>query len=139
MRYEKLIGTALLVAALPLMGAAQVARTLDPQPDPHKKLMTVETSCGECNYGMEGYGCDVAVRLPEGTFYVDGVGIEEYGHPHAAGGFCVAVRQAEVQGEVVDGRFKASYFKLLDAEHHEDQGKGKNKKEKHKRSRKHKA
>jgi len=73
----------------------------------------VEATCGECNYNMKGDGCDLAVRLPEGTFYVDGVGISTFGHPHDKNGFCLAVRQAEVQGEVVDGRFKASYFKLL--------------------------
>lgn len=39
--------------------------------------------------------------------------IMDYGHPQC-GGFCLAVRRAEVQGEVVNGRFKASYFKLLD-------------------------
>jgi hypothetical protein len=93
--------------------SAQVASTLNAQPDPSKKLYVVEATCGECNYGMEGNDCDLAITFNGNHYYVDGVGIYEYGHPHKEGGFCVATRKAEVQGEVVNGRFKASYFKLL--------------------------
>jgi hypothetical protein len=103
----------LLVAILPLIGLGQVANNLAQLPDPNKPLLNVEATCGECNYNMPGMGCDLAVRLPEGTFYVDDMGIKAFGHPHDENGFCVAVRRAEVQGEVVNGRFRASYFKLL--------------------------
>lgn len=95
---------------------AQVASNLDQIPDPKKELKTVETSCGECNFGLPGDGCDVAVKIDGKAYYVDGVSIKEYGHPHHEGGFCVALRKAEIQGELVDGRFKATYFKLLDEE-----------------------
>lgn len=106
--------SSLIAAALfPLFGMGQVAGKLAQTPDPGKQLMTVEATCGECNFGMPGNDCDVAVRLPEGTYYVDGVGIGEFGHPHDKNGFCMAMRQAEVQGEVVNGLFKATYFKLL--------------------------
>lgn len=101
------------VLLLPSLGYGQVAGKLLAEPDPKEDLMVVETSCGECNFGLRGDGCDVAVRLPEGSFYVKGVGISEYGHPHDANGFCMVVRKAEVQGKVVDGRFQATYFKLL--------------------------
>lgn len=119
--YFHSICTFLAAAAFPLIGFAQVAHNLAPTPDPNKPLLTVETSCGECNFKLPGDGCDVAVRLPQedGTskaYFVDGVGISEYGHPHAENGFCMVLRKAEVQGEVVDGRFKASYFKLLPVE-----------------------
>ena len=33
--------------------------------------------------------------------------------PQAEDGFCNAVRKAEVQGEIVNDRFKVTYFKLL--------------------------
>ncbi len=110
--------SALLALLVPLFSFGQPARELARKPDPKKPLMVVETSCGECKFGLPGEGCDVAVRLPMdgGTtqaLYVDGVAIDEYGHPHDANGFCLAVRKAEVQGEVVDGRFKASYFNLF--------------------------
>ncbi|MCO5273366.1 MAG: DUF6370 family protein [Flavobacteriales bacterium] len=107
---------AMAVAMLPLSGFGQVAGSLAQTPDANKPLLNVEATCGECNFHMEGDGCDLAVRLPQGAYYVDGVGISEYGHPHNEHGFCVAMRRAEVQGEVVDGRFKASYFKLLPPE-----------------------
>lgn len=130
MKTNKLIGAAALAVALPLSGWGQVARDLDQQPDPRKPLMTVETSCGECNFGLPGNDCDVAIRLPsaDGTtqaYYVEGVDISEYGHPHDENGFCVAVRKAEVQGDVVDGHFKASYFKLLPMEQGKQKAKDK--------------
>lgn len=105
----------------------QVAKTTAANPDPDKKLMKVEASCGECNFGMDGHDCDLAVMIDGKPYFVDGVGISEFGHPHGKDGFCLAVRHAEVQGDVVDGRFKASYFKLLPKE--EPKGKdGKSKK-----------
>lgn len=113
----------LAVLLLPYWGFGQVAGNLLAEPDPGQDLFVVETSCGECNFRLRGEGCDVAVRLPEGSFYVDGVGISEYGHPHDANGFCVAVRKAEVQGKVVDGRYKASYFKLLPVDSNKQLGK----------------
>jgi hypothetical protein len=84
-------------------------------PDPAKKIMSVEASCGMCKFGMKGGDCALAVRLDGKSYYVDGADIDHYGDAHAADGFCNAIRKAQVQGEVVDGRFKASYFKLLAA------------------------
>jgi len=92
---------------------SQVASKLAQTPNPNEKLYTVEATCGECNYGMEGDDCDLAIKFKGKTYFVDGVSITEYGHPHDKGGFCVAIRKAEVQGTVENGRFKATYFKLL--------------------------
>ena len=47
------------------------------------------------------------------AYFVDGTKIDDHGDAHAEDGFCEAIRKAEVQGKVVDGRFKATYFKLL--------------------------
>ncbi len=94
--------------------SGQVATSLSKKPDPNKKTYLVNASCGECNFGMEGNDCDLAVQFNGSNYFVDGVGIMEYGHPHDKNGFCLVVRKAEVQGEVVNGRFKATYFKLLD-------------------------
>lgn len=105
---------ALAAVLISSVGFAQVASGLNARPDPAKKLIVADVSCGECNFDMEGDNCDLAIALDGKHYFVDGVGIKEYGGPHDKGGFCVAVRRAEVQGEVVNGRFKASYFKLLD-------------------------
>lgn len=112
----RLIVSFLAIFMFSICGYGQVAKTANAKPDPNKKLMTVEASCGECQFGLDGDDCDLAVRIDGKSYFVDGVGIMEYGHPHNKNGFCVAIRKAEVQGEVVNGRFKATYFKLLDAD-----------------------
>jgi hypothetical protein len=86
---------------------------LSAKPDPNKKLMVVETSCGECQFQMKGKGCELAVRIDGKSYFVDGTTIDDHGDAHGKDGFCEAVRKAEVQGEIVNNRFKATYFKLL--------------------------
>ncbi len=115
------LGIVVLATCFPFFSFGQVAPKLAPAPDPGKELRTVTASCGQCNFGLPGGDCDLAVRFPqqdgaEKAFYVDGVDISAFGHPHDKDGFCLALRKAEVQGEVVEGRFKASYFKLLPPE-----------------------
>ncbi|MCB2409096.1 DUF6370 family protein [Hymenobacter lucidus] len=73
----------------------------------------VEASCGQCRLGLPGKGCDLAVRIDGRAYFVDGTSIDEHGDAHAADGFCQAIRQAQVRGAVVDGRFKATYFRLV--------------------------
>jgi len=82
-------------------------------PDPNKKIQLVEASCGECQFKLEGKGCDLAVRINGKAYFVDGTEIDSHGDAHADDGFCKAVRKAEVQGEVVNNRFKVTYFKLV--------------------------
>jgi hypothetical protein len=85
-------------------------------PDSTKKIMIVEASCGECNFKMEGKGCELAVRIDGKSYFVDGTKIDDHGDAHGADGFCEAIRKAAVQGEIVNNRFKATYFKLLKTE-----------------------
>jgi hypothetical protein len=82
-------------------------------PDSTKKIQTVEASCGQCQFKMEGKGCQLAVRINGKSYFVDGTTIDDHGDAHGHDGFCEAIRKAEVQGNVVDNRFKATYFKLL--------------------------
>nr|WP_294939185.1 DUF6370 family protein [uncultured Flavobacterium sp.] len=78
------------------------------------KTQIVEASCGQCKFGMEGKGCDLAVRIDGKPYFVDGSSIDKHGDAHAEDGFCNAIRKAEVSGEIVDNRFKATSFVLLD-------------------------
>jgi hypothetical protein len=73
----------------------------------------VEASCGECNFGMEGTSCDLAVRIDGQAYFVDGTSIDEHGDTHAEDGMCNTIRQARVTGEIKNGRFVASSFELL--------------------------
>lgn len=90
------------------------------KPDPAKKIQIVEAACGECRFKLEGKGCDLAVRMDGKAFFVDGTDIDSHGDAHAKDGFCNAVRKAEVQGELVNNRFRVTYFKLLKEEAKKD-------------------
>ena len=84
------------------------------KPDPDKKIQVVEASCGLCQFGLKIKDCSLAVRMDNKVYLVDGTSIDDHGNAHAKDGFCNAIRKAEVQGELVDNRFKATYFKLID-------------------------
>jgi hypothetical protein len=77
------------------------------------KVQIVEAACGECQFGLKGKSCDLAVRIDGHAYFVDGSSIDSHGDAHAKDGFCKAVRKAEVKGEIVNNRFKVTYFKLL--------------------------
>jgi hypothetical protein len=80
--------------------------------DSTRKLMHVETACGQCQLGLKGKGCSLAVRIKGKSYFVDGADIDAFGDAHASDGFCNAIREADVQGTIVNDRFKASYFSL---------------------------
>ena len=104
-----------------VMGLAQKSDPKVSTPDPDKKIQIAETACGQCQFKLEGKGCDLAVRIDGKSYFVDGTDIDSHGDAHAKDGFCNAVRKAEVQGEVVKDRFKVTYFKLLKQEQKTDQ------------------
>ncbi|MCX6316173.1 MAG: DUF6370 family protein [Bacteroidetes bacterium] len=108
----------LILAAFFIVNTASAQQTPNKiaVPDSTKKIQVVEASCGECNFKMPGKGCELAVRINGKAYFVDGTSIDEHGDAHGADGFCEAIRKAEVQGEIVNNRFKATYFKLLKPE-----------------------
>lgn len=73
----------------------------------------VEAACGECRFGLAGSGCDLAVRIDGVAYFVDGTCIDDHGDAHAEDGLCNAIRHAEVEGEVTNGRFVARSFRLV--------------------------
>ncbi len=82
--------------------------------DPNKRLLIVEASCGQCQFKMAGKGCTLAIRKDGKSYFVDKAKIDDYGDAHSKMGFCNAIRKAKVQGDIVDGKFVATYFELLD-------------------------
>lgn len=84
-------------------------------PATDKKIQLVEVSCGKCKLGLVGKTCDMAVRINGKSYYADGASIDDFGDAHAGDGMCNAIRQAEVQGELVKDRFVISYIKVLPA------------------------
>ncbi len=96
-----------------VIGTVLSAQSTTGKIDPAKKVMTVEASCGQCNFGLKDKGCSLAVRMDGKAYFVDGTSIDDHGDPHSHDGFCEAIRKADVQGELVNNRFKVTYFKLL--------------------------
>ena len=75
--------------------------------------IVVEASCGECQFGLPGTGCSLAVRIDGKAYFVDGSDLDDHGDAHGQDGLCNAVRMAKVVGQVNDGRFTATSFELL--------------------------
>ena len=73
----------------------------------------VDASCGQCQLGLPGTGCDLAVAFDGKAYYVDGSHIDDHGDAHAPTGMCNAVLQATVSGSVVEGRFQADEFAVV--------------------------
>jgi len=80
---------------------------------PYVEELTVEASCGECQFGLEGNACDLAVRIDGKAHFVDGALMSDFGDAHGGGGMCNVVRSAKIKGTIVDGRFVSTSFKLL--------------------------
>ena len=107
----------LLILALntfPFLMIAQNTNTLSDKPDSAKKILLAEVSCGQCQFGLPGMDCNLAVRIDGRAYFVKGANIDSYGDAHANDGFCKAIRKAEVQGELLNNQFILSYFKLLE-------------------------
>lgn len=81
-----------------------------------QKPQIVEASCGQCQFGMEGSGCDIAVRIEGKSYFVDGTSIDSHGDAYAKDGFCETIKKAEVVGKIVNDRFVATSFKVLPEE-----------------------
>ena len=77
------------------------------------KKQIVQASCGQCKFKMTGQSCDLAVRIEGKSYWVDGTTIDDHGDAHAEDGFCSAIRKAEVEGTIVDNKFKIKSFKLF--------------------------
>ena len=96
---------------LALLFSGTLASAQDKKEEPKPQI--IEASCGQCQFGMEGHGCELAVRIDGKSYFVDGGSIDSHGDAHAKDGFCAAIRKAEVVGKVVDNKFKVTSFKLL--------------------------
>ncbi|MFV8440880.1 DUF6370 family protein [Flavobacterium sp. LB2P44] len=99
------------ILCLAILFSATLASAQDKKEEPKSQIL--EASCGQCQFKMEGHGCELAVRIDGKFYFVDGSAIDSHGDAHANDGFCTTIRKAEVVGKVVDQRFKVTSFKLL--------------------------
>ena len=65
-------------------------------------------------FDMNGFKCELAVNIYGDKYYVEGTDIDDYGDAHSDEGFCNAIRDAKIQGQIVDDKYIVSYFKLID-------------------------
>lgn len=73
-----------------------------------------EASCGQCMFNMEGVDCDLAVRIGDVNYYVEGTSIDDYGDAHANDGFCKAIKNVTISGEAANGKINISSFKIIE-------------------------
>lgn len=111
------ITSSLIVTCLLLLGGCQqTIEDSEPSSETQTSLalteQLVEASCGQCQFGMDGSGCDLAIRVDGKHYPVEGTGIDDHGDAHGDDGLCNCIRKATVSGEVVEGRFIATKFEL---------------------------
>ena len=115
---------------------AKTAKDTESEPMTNTSLVssqTVEASCGQCQFDMQGTkGCDLAVRMDGKSYFVDEAKMDDHGDAHGDDGMCNCIRQAKVSGEVKDGRFVATSFELLPVEKTENGDKSKEGEHNHK-------
>ena len=107
------LATCCLLAFTGCGSATQSASMNSPTETTLVSERVVEATCGECQLGMDGTGCDLAVRIDDQAYFVDGTSMDEHGDAHGADGMCNCIRQAKVSGEIINGRFTADSFELL--------------------------
>ena len=75
-----------------------------------------EISCGQCQFELNSEdGCDLAIRIDDKAYFVEGFDIDDFGDAHAKHtGFCEVIRKGEIVGELINDKFVASSIKLLD-------------------------
>ena len=80
------------------------------------KTQTVEVSCGQCQFDLKTQkGCDLAVKIDNKAYFVDGANIDDFGDAHDEDtGFCEVIRTAEVSGAITNDRFVVETIDLKD-------------------------
>tara|TARA_Y100001970_G_C14096551_1_gene783023 strand:+ start:1089 stop:1256 length:168 start_codon:yes stop_codon:yes gene_type:complete len=53
-----------------------------------------------CNFRMNNKKCNLAIKISEKTYNVEGSNIDDHGDSHAKDGFCNAIRVAKVSGQI---------------------------------------
>ena len=99
----------ILVAGIALLSAC--ATTSNQNKEEFTRV--VDAACGECKFDMTGESCDLAVKIDDKFYFVEGSAIDEHGDAHAADGMCTAVRKAKVTGRIKGGIFVTSSFELI--------------------------
>ena len=83
---------------------------------PKQKEQIVEASCGQCQFGLKSQmGCDLAVKIDDKAYFVQGAHIDDYGDAHDKNiGFCNVIRKVKVTGTIENDTFKVASFEVIE-------------------------
>jgi hypothetical protein len=95
------------------MGLASKATTNTAYTNFSDSTQIVKTACGECIFGKQGAGCQLAIKIKGKVYFVEGTTIADHGDEHAEDGFCNTQRKAKVSGKIVGNKFIATSFELI--------------------------
>ena len=102
-----------MLSVMAVLSATAFGQTVTREPVKVILKQEAELSCGKCNFGMKGDECSLAVRIKGIAYPVESAKLDDYGDAHAADGMCKVIRKAEVEGRIVDGRFRPRSITLL--------------------------
>ena len=80
------------------------------------KDKVVPASCGLCKFGLPNTKCELAVKIDEEAYFVEGVDTGDHDSFHEPEGYCMMTRKARVSGVVKNKKFIASSYELLPVE-----------------------
>ena len=68
------------------------------------------------NFGYKKIrGCNLAIKIEDKIYPVEGTKIHDHGDPHSKEGFCSAVRIAYVSGKIKKDKFYSDSFTLIES------------------------
>ena len=102
----------LLLLFIPLgsFGQEKLKNKLNFNPD--SVVIKAKASCGICMFDMQGEQCELAIQYNNSKYYVKGAKIDDYGDAHSAEGFCNAILDVTVQGEINNNKFILTLFEV---------------------------
>ncbi len=104
----------LLIFIVPLSLYSQDTSKKELPFDPNIQVIEAKASCGICMFDMDGFKCELAVKIDGVNYYIHGTDIDHYGDAHSDDGFCNAIRDAKIQGQIVDDKYVVTYFELIE-------------------------
>lgn len=102
----------LLLLFIPLgsFGQEKLKNKLNFNPD--SVVIKAKASCGICMFDMQGEQCELAIQYNNSKYYVKGAKIDDYGDAHSTEGFCNAILDVTIQGEINNNKFLLTFFKV---------------------------
>ena len=88
------------------------SETAKAKSDNNVSVKGADFACGLCFFSMKSSSCAPAIKIDQQMHWVDGMEID-HADMHKPGGICMSLRQANAEGVLKNGRFKAETVQLL--------------------------